>query len=67
VGGIPELIEDGVNGVLVENTPESVAAALRNIDAALGVAARHTVEQRFTEDKMIEATLQAYRQVLNRA
>jgi hypothetical protein len=67
VGGIPELIEDGVNGVLVENTPQAIAAALRSIDPALGVAARHSFEQRFTEDKMIEATLQAYRQVLNRA
>jgi glycosyltransferase involved in cell wall biosynthesis len=67
VGGIPELIENGVNGVLVENTPEAVAAALRNIDPALGVAARQTFEQQFTEDKMIEATLQAYRRILNRA
>ena len=29
VGGIPELIEDGVNGILVENEPRAVAAALR--------------------------------------
>ena len=37
VGGIPELIEDGVNGILVPNEPEAVAAALSRIDPALGL------------------------------
>jgi hypothetical protein len=63
VGGIPELITDGVNGILVANEPASVAAALRRIDPALGYAARATVMERFTENHMVEATLAAYRQV----
>jgi glycosyltransferase involved in cell wall biosynthesis len=67
VGGIPEIINDGVNGLLVENTPGAIAAALRNLDRSLGIAARSTVEQRFTVDRMIEATLDAYGQVLNSA
>jgi glycosyltransferase involved in cell wall biosynthesis len=65
VGGIPELIEDGVNGILVENEPEAVAAALRRIDPGLGHAARATVMERFTEQCMVEATLAAYQRVLN--
>lgn len=65
VGGIPELIEDGVNGLLAANEPEAVAAALKRIDPAIGHAARVTVMERFTEEHMIEATLTAYRQVLN--
>jgi hypothetical protein len=64
VGGIPELIEDGVNGILVENEPRAVAAALRRIDPKLGQAARATVVERFTEERMIEATLNAYERVL---
>jgi hypothetical protein len=64
VGGIPELIQDCVNGILVENEPKSVAAALRCIDPALGKAARATVLQRFSEDHMIKATITAYKQVL---
>ena len=65
VGGIPELIEDGVNGILVANDLKAVAAALRRIDPAMGHAARATVIERFTEKRMIEATLAAYKQALN--
>ena len=64
VGGIPELIEDGVNGILVENEPEAVVGALRRIDATLGQAARATVMERFTEERMVEATLASYKRVL---
>jgi glycosyltransferase involved in cell wall biosynthesis len=66
VGGIPELIEDGVNGILVANDPISVAAAFGRIDARLGEAARATVLARFSEEAMVEATLRAYGQALAR-
>jgi hypothetical protein len=65
VGGIPELIEDGVNGLLVQNEPESVAAAFSRLNRQLGYAARQTVVQRFTEDHMVRATLAAYERVLH--
>jgi len=66
VGGIPELIEDGVNGMLVDNDPAEVAAALRRIDERpLGLAARATVRKRFTEERMIESTLAAYHWLLD--
>jgi|SRR5579863_2354516 len=64
VGGIPELIDDGVNGILVPNEPAVVATALSRIDPAFGQAARAKVMERFTEERMIEATLNAYKQVL---
>ncbi len=62
-GGIPELIAHGKNGLLVENDPASVAAALRaarESDGSLGSAAREAVRARFTEKHMVEATLAAY-------
>lgn len=65
VGGIRELIEDGVNGILVANDLEAVAAALKRINPAMGPAARATVIERFTEERMIEATLTAYKQALH--
>jgi hypothetical protein len=67
IGGIPELIEDGVNGVLVDNNSEAVAAAFARIDPAAGAAARVTVGERFTETHMVEGTLQAYTKALSDA
>ena len=66
VGGIPELIADGVNGILVPNEVEAVAAAFRRINTTLGCAARQTVIERFTENHMIDATIAAYEKVLSR-
>jgi glycosyltransferase involved in cell wall biosynthesis len=68
VGGVPELIEDGVNGILVENNAAAVAAALRRIalspgKSALGQAARAAVIEHFTEAHMVEATLKAYARI----
>jgi len=67
VAGIPELIEDGVNGILVENDAAAVAEAFKRIDPALGLAARETVIARFTEDRMIDATIAAYERILAHA
>lgn len=67
VGGIPELIDDGVNGILVPNEPKAVAAALHRIDPALGIAARAKVQAQFTVDRMIDETLSAYQRALANA
>lgn len=66
-GGVPEIIEDGRNGVLV---PPSDAAALataicrllRNSETAhlLGAEARETVVNRFTTALLADKTLQEY-------
>jgi glycosyltransferase involved in cell wall biosynthesis len=66
VGGIPEIIEDGVNGILTENDPDAVASAIcrAQMDAdRLGAEARRTVERRFTIDQMVSGTLAVYRKV----
>ncbi|MGA2713636.1 MAG: glycosyltransferase family 4 protein [Bryobacteraceae bacterium] len=65
VGGIPELIRDGENGILVKNDPAAVASAFARIDPAFGRAARATVIERFTEEHMVTATLTAYKRVLS--
>jgi hypothetical protein len=59
-GGIPELIRDGVNGLLVPNETRAVAGAFEHIDSKLGHAARQTVIGGFTERHMIQSTLEAY-------
>jgi len=71
VGGLPEIIRHGETGMLVENRPEEIAAAIRLLlsDRALarriGAAARQTVQERFTVDHMVRRTMEVYRQVLS--
>jgi len=71
VGGLPEIIRHGENGLLVENTPQSIAAAVRRLldhpafARRLGEAARRTVMECFTADHMVRRTMEVYRQVLS--
>jgi glycosyltransferase involved in cell wall biosynthesis len=69
VGGIPELIEDRVNGILVPNDVAAVARELRGLDPArcreMGRKARGTAEQRFTVHHMTAATLDSYGKALH--
>jgi glycosyltransferase involved in cell wall biosynthesis len=71
VGGLPEIIRHGENGLLVDNTPQAIAAAVRLLldDHAfarrVGDAARRTVMKRFTVDQMVRRTMEVYRQVLS--
>ncbi len=70
VGGLTEVIRDGENGLLVDNTPEAIARGIRRVldDSALarrmGAEARRTVLERFTVDHMVRHTMEVYRQVL---
>ena len=69
-GGIPEVVENGKDGLLVsELDPDALAAAiavlLTNPEAAqlLGKVARETISSRFSADHMVEATLALYERV----
>jgi glycosyltransferase involved in cell wall biosynthesis len=62
-GSMPELIEDGVTGFLVDNLDQAVAAIERvgEIDRA---ACRRHVERRFTVDRMVDQYLELYWRLL---
>jgi glycosyltransferase involved in cell wall biosynthesis len=70
-GGVREIIEDGVNGLLIP-APEAggIARCLfgllgdRALAARLGAAARETIAARFTADRMVEQTIRNYEQCL---
>jgi Glycosyl transferases group 1/Glycosyltransferase Family 4 len=70
VGGLGEVIRHGENGLLVENDEAAIAAAIRQLldhpeqARQIGAAARRTVIERFTVDRMVAGTLEAYRRVL---
>jgi glycosyltransferase involved in cell wall biosynthesis len=66
-GGNPEAVEDGKNGLLVEELdPGALAAAIARLVSnpaearRLGDAARETVLARFSADRMVEETLKLY-------
>ena len=63
---MPELIDDGVTGVLVDSFEEAVAAIdrLGEIDRQ---ACRRAVEERFTVDRMADEYLALYRRIPGRA
>jgi N-acetyl-alpha-D-glucosaminyl L-malate synthase BshA len=71
VGGIPEIVEDGVNGFLVEaKCPEEIAEKILELNSdgdlrrRLGEAARATVLERYTAEKVVGQYLDIYDKVL---
>lgn len=71
-GGMPELVQDGLNGLLAESgVPESYSAQLTRLieDPALrlklGAAARLSVEQNFTDMHIAAATVEAYKRCID--
>ena len=62
-GSMPELIEHGVTGLLVNNSAEAIEAIghLGGIDRA---ACRRAAEQRFSVDRMADEYLALYRRIL---
>jgi len=72
VGGIPEIVKDGDNGIIVSNDPKELTEAI--IDLAnnprlcseLGQRARETVENSFSWKQSAEKTASYYEEVLHR-
>lgn len=70
VGGLAEVVRHRETGLLVENRPEAIAAAIRellgdpDLARSLAAAGRRAVLERFTVDHMVRHTMEVYRQVL---
>jgi glycosyltransferase involved in cell wall biosynthesis len=58
-GSVPELIDHGLNGLIVDSI-ESAATALRSVDAIDRATCRATFEQRFTAERMARDYLGIY-------
>lgn len=71
IGGLPEIVFDGGNGLLVDNSAAAVAEGIGKLRdspalaARLGEAARLTVQERFTTELMVYRTMEVYREVLS--
>ncbi|MBN1419691.1 MAG: glycosyltransferase [Planctomycetes bacterium] len=71
VGGIPEIIDDGVHGILCppgdeDALAEAIAGLLRSPDRAriLGEAGRRRAKEEFSVDRMVDGTARIYAEVL---
>ena len=65
-GSVPEVIEDGVTGFIVESEAEAVAAIGRARDLDRG-RIRETFERRFSARRMAEAYVESYQALLENA
>jgi L-malate glycosyltransferase len=70
-GALPEIIENGKNGLLVSGPDVGeIASAIKNIlgdkpfARALGTAGRQRVTENFSAERMVEGTLEIYQEVL---
>src|SRR3954468_19221458 len=62
-GSVPEVIEDGVTGFIVESEADAVAAIGRARSLDRG-RIRETFERRFSARRMAEAYIESYRTLL---
>jgi glycosyltransferase involved in cell wall biosynthesis len=62
-GAVPEVIEDGVSGIIVDSYRE-MPAALEQSDALDPLEIRRYVEDRFSQERMVTDYLAAYQQLL---
>lgn len=63
-GSMPELIENGKNGFIVENVEEAVAA-LGKISEIDRQCCRQTVEERFSVERMVDDYIKIYQQIID--
>ena len=71
VGGLPEIVEDEVSGLLTTNEPDAIASRMarllndRPLATRLANAARSRVEERFSLERMILETIRVYERILS--
>jgi glycosyltransferase involved in cell wall biosynthesis len=69
-GGLPEIVEHEVTGLLVENRADSIASAILRLESGpsfaekLGRCGRARAQSQFSIDRMVDGTLDVYRSVL---
>ncbi len=70
VGGLAEVVEDRVSGLLVANQPQEIAGAMRAVRENPGLAAtliregKQRVKSKFSKERLIEGTLRSYESAL---
>lgn len=65
LGAIPEIVEPGINGWIVDTVEEAVEA-LKRVSEIDRSQCRRSVEKTFHQDQMVENYLQVYHRILER-
>jgi hypothetical protein len=71
VGGLPEIVEDGVTGLLTSNDPQAIAKGIERLQAdpalaaRLSACARARVEREFSIGRMVNETVRVYERMLS--
>jgi glycosyltransferase involved in cell wall biosynthesis len=70
VGGLPEIVQNEVTGLLTSNEPEQVAKNMQRLlgdhalAARLGASAKTRVEREFSIERMVSGTFRVYERIL---
>jgi glycosyltransferase involved in cell wall biosynthesis len=64
-GSVPEVVDDGVTGFIVDDEAQAAAAA-RRLDQLDRARIRRVFEKRFTAQRMVEEYLEVYRRLIAR-
>jgi len=64
-GSMPEIIQNGVNGFLVSNA-EEMAARIKDIASISREECRKTVEDRFSQQKMVKEYIEVYKEIVQK-
>lgn len=65
-GGNPEIIEDKINGLIIEPTINNITDSIEylieneNVGSALGINAKKTIERKFCMEKFVDSILAIY-------
>ena len=62
-GSMPEIIQDGINGFIV-NGIEEMAEKIKDVGTISRETCRQTVESRFSQDKMVKEYIKVYKEIL---
>ena len=62
-GAVPEVIDDGRSGIIVDNYRD-MGAALEQADALDPLECRRYVEERFSRERMVDNYVRAYREAM---
>ncbi|MHC1758167.1 MAG: glycosyltransferase family 4 protein [Negativicutes bacterium] len=62
-GSMPEIIQDGINGFIV-NSIEEMADKIKEVRNISREACRQTVESQFSQEKMVKEYIEVYKEIL---